>query len=229
MALSMPQSAIFDRQLPSPGIQKLIAAMNPAGKPPEIFTTRCTAAESCAIHPLVHFRETLTPEQIVTQIKGKAHGLRAAETITAVTSPAPVSATTSASATPIKHDICRILIAEDNVVNQKITLQQLKKLGFPADTAINGKEALAAHSRAPYDLIFMDGQMPEMDGFEATEKIRQGEASHGARPVKIVALTANTSAEDKARCLAVGMNDFLGKPLRIDQLRGVLTQHLNLS
>ena len=112
----------------------------------------------------------------------------------------------------------RILLAEDNAVNQRVATRMLEKLGHHVDVAANGFEAVNAVARLPYDLVLMDCQMPECDGFEATRLVR---ASGGPQPV-IVALTANAMKDDRARCLAAGMDDYLSKPLKIEALTDML-------
>ncbi|NUQ01982.1 MAG: response regulator, partial [Armatimonadetes bacterium] len=114
----------------------------------------------------------------------------------------------------------RILLAEDNSINQKLVLIMLGRLGYRADVAGNGQEALEALSRQTYDLVLMDVQMPEMDGLEATRRIHEHWPA-GARP-RIVAMTANAMAEDRAACLAAGMDDYLAKPLRVEELTAAL-------
>jgi signal transduction histidine kinase/ActR/RegA family two-component response regulator len=114
----------------------------------------------------------------------------------------------------------RILLAEDNTVNQKVALRMLDKLGYTADVVSNGREVLRSLRHQHYDLILMDIQMPEMDGIEATRLICQ-EWSPDRRPT-IVAITANAMQEDRDRCLAAGMSDHLGKPVGIEELRAVL-------
>ncbi|GAB4565762.1 MAG: hypothetical protein Kow0047_16600 [Anaerolineae bacterium] len=114
----------------------------------------------------------------------------------------------------------RILVAEDNVVNQKVTLRILERLGYRADVAANGLEVLQAVRRQPYDVILMDVQMPEMDGLEATRQIRQGLPSH--QQPYIIAMTANAMAEDRDICLEAGMEDYISKPVRIDDLTQAL-------
>jgi CheY-like chemotaxis protein len=110
----------------------------------------------------------------------------------------------------------RILLAEDNVVNQKLALRLLEKLGYRADVAGNGLEAIEALERQPYDLLLSDVQMPEMDGLEATRRIIQ-RWPEGERPW-IVAMTAEAMSGDRERCLAAGMNDYLAKPIRVAEL-----------
>jgi signal transduction histidine kinase/ActR/RegA family two-component response regulator len=118
-----------------------------------------------------------------------------------------------------------ILLIEDNEINQKIVYEFLKRLGAKVDIAENGVEGLSFWRTHPhkYDLILMDCQMPLMDGYEATQLIRKEEAvSGGKHRIPIVALTANAMNEDQARCLAVGMDDFIAKPIQIDQFNAAI-------
>ncbi len=110
----------------------------------------------------------------------------------------------------------RILLAEDNKINQKVTLRMLERLGHKAQVAKNGHEVLAALEQSTYDLIFMDVQMPEMDGLTATERIRQDKTL--AQQPYIIALTANALKGDRERFLAAGMDDYLSKPVRMEGL-----------
>ncbi len=107
----------------------------------------------------------------------------------------------------------RLLVTEDNVTNQLVAVKMLEKLGYRADVAANGGEALAALRGIPYDLVFMDCQMPEMDGFEATRLIRDGAAGAGRASVPIIAMTARAMQGDRERCLGAGMNDYVSKPV----------------
>jgi PAS domain S-box-containing protein len=117
-----------------------------------------------------------------------------------------------------EHPSRLLLLVEDNPVNRKLAMMQLKKLGFTAHTANNGREALTALRSSRYDLILMDCQMPEMDGYEATGVIRTMETERG-RHTPIIAMTANAMAGDRERCIAAGMDDYLSKPVGIEQLR----------
>jgi CheY-like chemotaxis protein len=119
----------------------------------------------------------------------------------------------------------RILVAEDNSVNQMVALAQLKGLGFAAQAVANGKEAVDAFASGQFHLILMDCQMPEMDGYEAAQKIRSLEAKSGTR-IPIIALTANAMKEDEDKCLQFGMDDFISKPVKKEQLQEKLEQYL---
>jgi signal transduction histidine kinase/DNA-binding response OmpR family regulator len=125
----------------------------------------------------------------------------------------------------------RVLVAEDNLINQKLTVRMLEKLGYQSDVVENGRDALAALERGGYVAILMDCQMPILDGFGATKLIRQREAdarastavdSPTARHIPIMALTANAMQGDRERCLAAGMDDYLTKPIRKEELKGAL-------
>ncbi len=129
-----------------------------------------------------------------------------------------------------------ILLAEDNVINQKVAVRLFERLGYRVDVVSNGVEAVKAVARIQYHLVFMDCQMPEMDGFEATRLIREREASRvkrdaegerRSRPhVPIIAMTANAMEGDRERCLAAGMDDYISKPITLDVLVAVLERRI---
>ena len=116
----------------------------------------------------------------------------------------------------------RILLAEDNVVNQKLALRLLTQMGYRADVASNGLEAVESVQRQAYDVVLMDVQMPELDGLDATRRIC-ALAAPGERP-RIVAMTANAMQGDREMCLAAGMDDYLTKPIRVERLVEALDQ-----
>ena len=123
-----------------------------------------------------------------------------------------------------KGRLARILLAEDNITNQQVTLAMLKKMGLSADVVANGAEAVTAVAAMPYDLVRMDVQMPDVDGVEATRQIRQAQAGRPRMP--IIALTAYAMQGDRTRCLDAGMDDYLTKPVSPTRLAAALTQWL---
>src|SRR5439155_10050314 len=116
----------------------------------------------------------------------------------------------------------RVLLAEDNFVNQRVAIKMLESLGCEVEVAQNGQKAVEAVAAAHYDVVLMDCQMPELDGFEATRAIRGSEADMAAggepRHVPIIAMTANAMAGDRERCIEAGMDGYLTKPVRLDDL-----------
>jgi two-component system sensor histidine kinase/response regulator len=124
----------------------------------------------------------------------------------------------------MRHRWARILVAEDNAANLKVAVRMVERLGYRADVAGNGTEALHALDRVPYDAVLMDCQMPEMDGYEATREIRKAEQN--GRHVPIIAMTASAMAGDRERCLAAGMDDYISKPVKLHIVAAVLERWL---
>jgi signal transduction histidine kinase/ActR/RegA family two-component response regulator len=120
----------------------------------------------------------------------------------------------------------RVLVVEDNVVNQQVTAGMLYKLGCVVDVASDGIEGVEAFNQGDYDIVLMDCQMPRLDGFEATRRIRQHEASEGLQPAKIVAITANALSGDREKCIEAGMNCYLSKPFTLEDLDDLLARQL---
>ena len=118
----------------------------------------------------------------------------------------------------------RILLAEDNVSSQMVTLAMLKRLGYSADAVANGLEALQALGRQHYDIVLMDVRMPEMDGLEATQIIRKRWPKNG---LMVIAITAYALEGDREKCLDAGMDDYISKPVKLDELAGVLNRFGN--
>ncbi len=121
-----------------------------------------------------------------------------------------------------------ILIAEDNAINQKVIERMVQKLGYRVQLVSNGREAIEALARSSYSLIFMDCQMPEMDGFEACRQIRRLNAATASTRIPIVAITANAMKGDRERCLAAGMDDYVSKPFTQENLRIVIERWLSV-
>ena len=119
----------------------------------------------------------------------------------------------------------RVLVAEDNEANRLLALKQLEKLGVKAEAVGDGEEAVAAVAGNAFDLVFMDRNMPRLDGFAATKRIRENEASSGVRTV-IVAMTAGAMHGDRAACLAAGMDDYLCKPVMMSDLQEMVDRWL---
>jgi CheY-like chemotaxis protein len=123
----------------------------------------------------------------------------------------------------MKHSV-RILLAEDNLVNQKLAVMMLGKAGYTVEVAENGKRAVEKFSKAPndFDLIFMDVQMPEMDGKEATSTLRK----KGFTDIPIVAMTAHAMKGDREMCIESGMNDYITKPIKREMVFGMIQKYL---
>ena len=172
---------------------------------------------------------------ICTQLIGQMHGSLTVESVpaqgstfrfTAQFGRADLSAIQerSTSVSSSNKPALRILVADDNPINQSVTTGMLRSRGHIVRTARNGCEAVAIYQREPLDLILMDVQMPELDGFAATARIRQLELGHGGHHISIVAMTAHAMDGDRQRCLDAGMDDYLTKPVNQEQLLNVLAR-----
>ncbi|RMG10316.1 MAG: response regulator [Cyanobacteria bacterium J055] len=124
------------------------------------------------------------------------------------------------------HEDTTVLVVEDTPINQKVVLNQLKLLGYRAECANNGREALEKLDRIPADLVLMDCQMPVLDGYQATQALREREKNNGRHTI-VIALTAHALASDRQKCLASGMDDYLSKPVSIDKLGAILEHWLS--
>jgi CheY-like chemotaxis protein/HPt (histidine-containing phosphotransfer) domain-containing protein len=146
------------------------------------------------------------------------------EVLDRVPRPAPTAAAHPSIAAPLPQPgelpALRVLVVEDNLVNQRVAVRLLERLGYKPDLAANGLEALQAVQRQPYDLVFMDLQMPEMDGLEATRRICQ--AWPAAQRPRIAAMTADALEGDRERCIEAGMDDYLSKPVTLQALAAAL-------
>ncbi|WP_059286087.1 response regulator [Aquitalea magnusonii] len=137
----------------------------------------------------------------------------------------PEAATAPVSLRPVQH--YRLLLAEDNPVNQRVAASMLHKLGYRVDVVSHGGEVLQAVAQQQYDAILMDCQMPEMDGYQATQAIRRQESETGlGGHLPIIAMTANAMEGDRAICLEAGMDDYLAKPIEFARLKALLLQWL---
>jgi CheY-like chemotaxis protein len=119
------------------------------------------------------------------------------------------------------------LLAEDNEINQQFAREILEAEGCNVDLAPDGRKALILATSQTYDLVFMDCEMPELDGLTVTRSIREYERQHAKKPMPIIALTAHAMAGDREKCIAAGMDDYLTKPLRRQQLRDTLARWMN--
>jgi CheY-like chemotaxis protein len=195
-----------------------LVALTPLGHAPSADTMREAGIEASLSKPVKHSRLF---DCLVT-VLGREKAIRLSASRAGSAAIPELSL-----ATRVRLQDARILLAEDNAVNQKISLALFRKLGCTADTAGNGIEVIEALQRIPYTLIFMDCQMPEMDGFEATRLIRRREMESGQAcpwkaPVHVIALTAGAMQGDRENCYAAGMDDFVSKPVRLAEMQAAL-------
>ncbi|HEY0256357.1 MAG TPA: PAS domain S-box protein, partial [Candidatus Methylacidiphilales bacterium] len=183
-----------------------IILLTPFGKPVALAEVKAINIAACCVKPV---RQSALYDCLVQAL---VLGGNAAE------ERRPDPSAGSSQPAPVRKE--RILLAEDNPVNQQVALGNLRKLGYTADVAANGIEVLEALANQRYDIILMDCQMPDLDGYQATKEIRLREKK--ARHTWIIAMTANVMVGDREKCLAAGMDDYVGKPLRRPELKTAL-------
>jgi CheY-like chemotaxis protein len=179
-----------------------IIMMTSIGNPAPADQLAATGIDVCLTKPVKRAR---IRECLAQVLASGSHTVSAAPVATEAT-PAPVT-------------LGRVLVAEDNSVNQRVAQLHLRRLGYVVDVVGNGAEAVDAVAKVPYDVVLMDCQMPEMDGYEATRTIREQ-----GRDIPIIAMTANALIGDRERCLEAGMDDYISKPVDMQQLRAVLAR-----
>jgi len=211
--------AILDFQMPMMDGCRLaqeIHALDKFEKLPLILLSSSLPTQKLGIQAMTHFAlRLMKPIKQSDLFNALTTSVGEIKTTTKSLRPNNVFDPTMATRLPLK-----VLIAEDNVINQKVALRVLQQFGYYADLAANGLEAVQAVERQKYDLVFMDVQMPEMDGLEATDRICARFPS-AERPY-IVAMTANAMKEDHGHCLDAGMNEYLSKPVRAEDIKAVL-------
>jgi len=178
-----------------------------------LLESRLTPADDGAVDPFVDVERLLKP------VRQSALYDCLSSTIRARSAPAGIPAHAAPQAQSL---VARILIAEDNPVNREVAGEALRQLGCQVDSADDGQQAITSWEAARYDVILMDCHMPNMDGIEAAKIIRARETAEGRPRTPILALTANARGEDYERCIAVGMDDYLTKPLTLEELRAAL-------
>ena len=208
--------AIVDMHMPGMDGSAMAAGVRSAGHtlPLVLFSSHGRREEADSLFAATLAKPLRQSQLFDTLVTLLAHG--AAPKVAQTAIKPKIDATLAA-----RHPL-RILLAEDNVVNQKLALRLLQQMGYRADLASNGIEAIESIERQPYDVVLMDVQMPEMDGLEASRRIKARWPS-GKRP-RIVAMTANAMQGDREACLAAGMDDYVVKPIRVDALVEALLQ-----
>ncbi len=172
---------------------------------------RPTDARRCEEHQIARY--LMKPVKQSELLDALLRALADSVTSAAISAPKP--------AAPKSAKSLRVLLAEDNAVNRTLAMRLLEKMGHQVVSAINGREAIELHAKEAFDVILMDGQMPEVDGFEATAAIREKEKTDG-RHIPIIALTAHAMKGDRERCIAAGMDDYVSKPIQTHELSAAL-------
>jgi CheY-like chemotaxis protein len=215
-----PAVVIAERVLPDQDGAWLAAHIRDCGAPPPVFVLLSALSapsdEADRLFDRVVFKPA-KPRQLIA--------LLAAFVATPATGAAAARRPTAAAPLPA----FRALVAEDNVVNQRLASKLLQRLGATVCIAGNGLEALAALAREDFDLVLMDCQMPELDGYEATRRLRESMPGLRNRHIPVIALTAHALASDRDRCLAAGMTDYLTKPVDPERLRAAIAAALETS
>jgi signal transduction histidine kinase/CheY-like chemotaxis protein len=214
--------AILDRQMPELDGVMLARAIK---ADPAIAATRLSMMTSLGNHGDPEHLLNTGIEECLTKPVKQAQLRGCLERVFAIAPAVPARVVLDTAPTVAGRSRARILVAEDNIVNQKVAMLQLRRLGYAADAVANGAEAVEAVARTPYDLVLMDCQMPEMDGFDATRTVRRRE--RGGKRLVIIAMTANVMAGDREACLAAGMDDHLGKPIKPAELEKMLRKWLS--
>ncbi len=237
------QLAVLDYQMPAmDGIQlaREIRAMGEAAEHREMMTLplilmtsaptlECRARAMMAGVDRV-LAKPVKPSLLYTQIASLLMRAKSDEEAVAQPPSHPTSASGGVSAAPVNGtggaSRGRILVVDDDAINLRVAVLILERLGYRSDVAGNGREALDALAVIRYDLVLMDCHMPVLDGYAATEALRRRETETGQRRTKIVALTASAMVDEQARVFAVGMDDYLSKPIQLAQLKSTLERHL---
>jgi len=211
-----PFAVVVDHPLPDHNAAWLAQAIRGCGAPPPgLLLMRNLSSASSDMDKALFDRVLHKPAK-------PAMLVRALTELQQVTATAPTHASSTAGVPGLKPGV-RVLVADDNVVNQKVVAHLLRKLGAEVYSATNGVEALQMLRGRDFDVVLMDCQMPEMDGYEATRQLRNFEDSHPNRHIPVIALTANALATDRQKCVAAGMNNYLSKPIDRVRLEQALT------
>jgi len=225
--------AILDMMMPDMNGVELAARLHQLpGRAalPLILLSSVSREDLRVFNPAEHFSVILTKplrQQMLLEAVHKTLAEAGPETVAPfIVTPPPVTHAPSLDPALAKLVPLRILVAEDNLVNQKLIAGLLRRLGYDPQIVGHGRACLEALQRDPYDLVFMDCQMPEMDGYEATTRIRCGEAGEPCRALRIIALTAAAMTGDRERCLAAGMDDYITKPIQAPEvIRVIMAAH----
>jgi CheY-like chemotaxis protein len=187
--------------------------------------------DACLLKPVRHTKLLRTMVEVWQKRQGDGHGAGRAPAAQSAAPGASVCRSMDALRGALQGEFAMhhatVLVVEDTVVNQKVAILQLRKLGVRADVAANGQEGVDMLRMRPYDLVLMDCQMPVMNGYEATGQVRAMHGPNGGIP--IIAMTADAVSGSRERCLQAGMDDFISKPVAIEELSRVLRAWLPVS